>query len=656
MKKKLKLLWLLAMCLVLSSCSQKDKPKSSTKSFSQTDVQQESTTIKKDDVKPVTLLDCIPSEYQITNLTYVKNSTVAVETADRSYMASDDSSTYIFMVDILNNTILSKTELPHGESVVGVRKDGTIITLNYDKNYYSTFDTSGNSTILSPYDNELFLYDSQNECIYEMAKRQLNKIDKNGASSLIYEFDTPVDIKAYAPSQGYVAINYDADNDSSGHDFSIYSIKSKKDEFTIKDSYGFCVPVKNGIAIMDSYQSDNSDDEDHLKISLTYVSYNDLNNFKCYECPVLSSPVFMDNSCFVLLPEMDEGINYITKGTLFDMATGMAYDMSEYVKDASYCNCVYAKDADLYIMASVYTGENSKNMLYAISPKDIKEYNVWENEMPVKKAPTVYTAGDALSSIRQAADYVEDKHNVSILIGNECHNAKENLKYSCVSTEESVYQYSIEEYNELYKDGLQCLDDVLSTFPDGFLEKFKNHNGEGGLRFIVVSHLENKSGDFSAAGITYKYGAWYNIVLNINYFSSSATIQHEMWHAVEELIKQYDPYAFSPEIWNIYNPQNFSYHEDFETYDNNENVKKYLMMESENAYFTEIYSTVTDMEDRATIIEFLYSIYPTDNANALKENYEYLKNYPALMAKLHYMEEMVKNLFGNVYWLEMMNK
>ena len=72
--------------------------------------------------------------------------------------------------------------------------------------------------------------------------------------------------------------------------------------------------------------------------------------------------------------------------------------------------------------------------------------------------------------------------------------------------------------------------------------------------------MVNENGG-TAGGLHYQYGAWYNVVLDID---ALMTVHHELWHAVEQRITNEFDEAFSDLSWSEFNPAKFVYCFDFD--------------------------------------------------------------------------------------------
>ncbi len=264
-------------------------------------------------------------------------------------------------------------------------------------------------------------------------------------------------------------------------------------------------------------------------------------------------------------------------------------------------------------------------------------------EVPVyEEADLTAEMPEHLVAARTYADEIEQKYGVRILIGEEPKNTG-FMGYDLKLTS------GREDEEKIVTAALETLDDVLGKLPDGFIDFFKQDDGSGGLRFSFYDDILKQDSTFVAGGVTSMVGAWYNIAFDTQYFRESIFF-HELWHAVENRCDGENAYIYESD-WNVLNPEEFHYGYDFETYMNEENGWMLGQPDPDQVYFIFNYSTINDREDRATLIEEL-TMYP----DAIATQYAFLETYPHLMAKIHYLEENVREVFGYVYWEVMMDQ
>ena len=247
--------------------------------------------------------------------------------------------------------------------------------------------------------------------------------------------------------------------------------------------------------------------------------------------------------------------------------------------------------------------------------------------------------------LRALADGIQADFPVTVLLGSECTDVTAAATYAYVLTDARGEDTAMETWRML--TGLR---ENLEVFPEGLLEKFRDANGQGGLRFLLVKALRNERFEsFNAAGVTYRTQEdclWYNIAASIG--EGPTIYPHEMWHAVEDRMDDESFPAFDSGDWWPLNPYGFEYFYDLDTYEARSAEWGWALLDGgDDPYFIRSYSTVNDMEDRATLIEALYSgVYGDDPASSL----EAIRACPHLADKLDMMADRVRSVFGSVYW------
>ena len=258
--------------------------------------------------------------------------------------------------------------------------------------------------------------------------------------------------------------------------------------------------------------------------------------------------------------------------------------------------------------------------------------------------------GEGFKELRAKADTLEEKYGVRILIGDEV---------PCLDETNDSHRYVSAEGGEWAESGysdteaaLNYLDKRLGEYPEGFFEKFKAR-GKGGICIALAGGLADKYSDssFAAAGTTYCYGLWTIIPMITDY--TDYAFNHEMFHAVEFLVSDRIG-AIDEDEWNALNPEGFVYSIDFDAYAEGDISSDHIYGDDDDPYFARDYGKVTPLEDRATLIEMLF----TDAYDDPAEYREYLEDIteksPHLKAKIDYLADWTKQLFGYVYWEKML--
>ena len=231
---------------------------------------------------------------------------------------------------------------------------------------------------------------------------------------------------------------------------------------------------------------------------------------------------------------------------------------------------------------------------------------------------------------RSIANFMENHYDVSVLIGSECISAVNDNDFSLGDKPQgrTPFLNAVGIYS--YAKEIQMIDNTFSIYPPDFFSKFKCDEAPNGLRILIPDQIlyEEKS----MAGVTTVQDGYYNIFLAVGMFNH-LNIHHELWHAMEFRITSEIPHAF--DHWNDLNPEGFRYSEDYLEMDIWEQA------EPQEDWFARGYSTIDEMEDRATVIEALFRHDP-----------DWWAQRPHLQKKLDFLLEAAEPFFGNVYFYE----
>ena len=151
------------------------------------------------------------------------------------------------------------------------------------------------------------------------------------------------------------------------------------------------------------------------------------------------------------------------------------------------------------------------------------------------------------------------------------------------------------------------------------------------------------------------FGAWEIIAMaSVEVDSQTGNIiHHEMFHAVEDIVSRKLSSIKAAE-WNALNPVDFSYTGDLDEYSDGNTENDQIYGDDDDPYFYSDYSKVTSLEDRATLIEELFS----DAYSASPDDVTYIEDVqtkcPHLRAKYEYLAKWVSRLYGYVYWEKML--
>ena len=314
--------------------------------------------------------------------------------------------------------------------------------------------------------------------------------------------------------------------------------------------------------------------------------------------------------------------------------------------------------ADRFISAVVITGSENGKFRIRLVMTDPGQVNFGSSlgkaDPPVYPEEKDCKCGEEYKKLRAEADRIEEKYGVRILVGDEVLDIEDvSDLYGVVSDEsDSASKYAYESS----ESALETIDTMFAKYPEGFFEKFKR-NGKGGLCIALCDSFTNKLTEdgFCPGGETMSFGAWEIIAIaSVEVDSQTGNIiHHEMFHAVEDIVSR-KLSSIKEADWNALNPEDFSYTGDIDEYSDGSTENDHIYGNDDDPYFYSDYSKVTSLEDRATLIEELFS----DAYSASPDDVTYIEDVqtkcPHLRAKYEYLAKWVSRLYGYVYWEKML--
>ena len=228
---------------------------------------------------------------------------------------------------------------------------------------------------------------------------------------------------------------------------------------------------------------------------------------------------------------------------------------------------------------------------------------------------------EGLAQCSYLARQLSDKHGVNIFIWADA-AAYEPWDY----TLEPEYQVP------LLRRRLKELDETLSCYPEGFLEKAAAGTGFGRLSICLVRSINGKPGTGaldSAMGLQFwnhEGRAYLAITAGPDMVQH---LYHELFHIIDSRVLStcnvYDD-------WSKLNPKNFSYDTRYAT-TRSEEGRTFLTPESR--YFVDLYSMCYPKEDRARIMEY-----------AMLDGQQDLFQSAPMQAKLRRLCQGIRKAFG----------
>ena len=245
-----------------------------------------------------------------------------------------------------------------------------------------------------------------------------------------------------------------------------------------------------------------------------------------------------------------------------------------------------------------------------------------------------------LRYLRQMADEIEEKYYVVVLISGQCAYVDTFADYDIVTSDNEDYQTEIASEAEYIEYALEILDNVLKEYPDGFLAQLTKDGESPGLRFLLTYGIE---GDISAGGLSNSCEKSHDIAFDIRLGGFETTLNHEIFHAIEDKINEEDPSIFEDDKWNGLNPQGFSYAGTFSGYSS---LTEYTLTDDPSGpiYFYDPYSRTKAREDRARIFECAMC----PKLRPSKELFAY--EYP--QQKLKFICDAIRSVFDTSTWRE----
>ena len=566
---------------------------------------------------------------------------------------------YLALVDGAEDALIRQIPLEGWEQqFVAVRKNGEVLVENVAEHCLLVYDAalSFDRKISLPEECYSVAYDRGSDRLYCFPGDGVELIDWDGAVTKLPLPGERAMAWAFDPASSFAVLDRPAANDDTGRKFTLYDLAGAR---TVRD-YPYYTNTaflfREGALYMNQTLSLSEETQDRTEQTLLTCCGEDFAPVKTLDLGETSTFSLLDGTPLAAGCRLDRSGGEVSYSpVLYDLEAEKAalvpVEESD-LFDAAFC---YLPDADRLLVCTISQEERGdgagRMRLYRVDPGKLSfDEPLLPAALPEEYVPS-FESGKDLAALRRAADEIEDAYPVTVLLGNACLNAAPSPDFGVISTEQDV---RTDGRMEEIGVSLALLRRVLSSYPDGFLERFRNEEGEGGLRFLLVADLTSEElSNFSAAALFYRFGAWYNVVLDVDEPFSSfyfASVQHELWHAVEERIKDEYPGVFDSENWERdLLPAGFTYHRDFDRYQElSAPWNDRLLGVGNDPWFVEDYSLVTGAEDRATLLESLYN--ETFGVSSPAQAARAVARYPHLYAKLSYMGKQVERVFGCVYW------
>lgn len=593
--------------------------------------------------------DAVPEKVAVRELTCVKGEArtglFAAFSADNGIFAFQDGwvDCRFIVVDSEKDELKAVYESASSDDVLaGVCKNGDAVALNYVENVIRVYSPEGTKELRSDLRIEDYqpMFDPKSERLFGYGKKGVVSFGLDGSARV--ELELPRDANILGLSHFGESVMVSFSGEKAGLHNEIVRLDLAGEEICSFDTSSltaeFCY---NNIATSDTLFIGEDEEKTVVRI------YSGSDGSYVGGCSVEGDHIFYFNpfSRYTYSVSFNGYMN--SDLSILDLGNGMLADLSAFPElDGDFMNISGAYGEFGESIALATTDQDGSASVYIVDPS-LLSYTEPVEPLPAPEESGSASSAPYLSDARTWADKIEEKYGVEILIGDEILSAEEQGEYVFTSTTSGEDGYSDEEEISDVVNMLNIIDTSLSRYPDGFTRSFINSRGKGGLRFLLVRDMASDQNEsFTAAGLQYNTGAWYNVALDVDSVYENS-VHHEIWHAAELLIDLLTN-GIDESEWSKLNPDWFSYQYDFDTYTDNEEIMNYVLYSSDDPYFTRIYSTVTPQEDRATLIEETLAM-----VGDYQKRNNFIYSYPRLVAKLDYLARLSEECFGYVYWEKM---
>ncbi|MBQ9897832.1 MAG: hypothetical protein IJM44_00065 [Ruminococcus sp.] len=602
---------------------------------------------------PVEYLDSCAEQMSINWICETYDNMLMMDCVSEAVWAADT----VLFIDPVNDEITRTVQLNNvNDSLIGFFSSGSYAVTDYTASSICIYSADGallhSVDIADTHMDGSFCLDG--DCIYcTSIDNTVIKVTESGEAETVYACSEPTKLDRVIPWTANVVIRKPNASDLNPYTNALCSIETGEVLMSVEGTDSLPLQTSDGLVMWDH------DWDTGITVFRTAVpeenggtvcTVDGIDIIQCWSSP---------DSEYIVCRCLDGEKCDVA---FLDPVSGKIAKLGLDLKDTDWTSPCYMRAAKRWFVAvseSDWEANDFTVRLLMAEPELLSFDMQAEVSQPEPEQAT--QCGAKFSTYRKIANGIEDKYGVRILIGDEVYDAQDDTGYIFSSMEDSFLTGSGDaESDDWYlRNALTELGTVLDMYPDGFFEHFRDSEGKGGLRFVMVDSLSTDMyGSFVPGGISYTYGSWYNIALPYYCFSSDLSdLHHEMWHNVESLVM--NRYGFDYEAWTALNPAGFEYLCDFDQYASSELPYGYSdhiadRGNDEDVYFMSDYGLVNEQEDRATIVESLFfHTQGTKRPNDIMGGYDAALRYPHVQEKLAFLGEWIEQEFGYVYWDEM---
>ena len=243
-----------------------------------------------------------------------------------------------------------------------------------------------------------------------------------------------------------------------------------------------------------------------------------------------------------------------------------------------------------------------------------------------------YDWGD-LSKAHAYAAELGQKYGIELYIGPEVPDMLDVFHVKQVKNPDQVM------------DALETLDQILSIYPANFFEQLC-YGELKGVRIYLAGTINGSQQDTISdpSGFVNTINEHTVMVLDTDYsWDWNYTVNHELSHMIDRRLDFYHTCnpgsTYSEETWNSYNPDNFTYLNSYDSYEDN---RAYI---SDRTYFIDSYGTTYATEDRAEIFGTAVS----DYLDGFTDDSVFSGDSP-ISYKLQYYSSAIRDGFDTTGW------
>ena len=563
-------------------------------------------------------------------------------------------STTVIVVDIITKEITAQTELPGSFTLIErTFSNGNAVLYEFDSKtgdtIYTIVDSSLNevqSLNAEPGINYTFSYDCDK--VYYAQYGMLFSMDLKTSKLQTINIEHDMDISfiesIYAKEPIINAVLY-----TSPFSYEcIYAIVNLNtgEILGMNQSYARS-HTSNGCEYTEIYNNDTNQNEIFYNISSSDTFYcfkpSEYGNGSDYTQFIPDSPFLLSNNAYT-----EQAASGNSPSVLYMLSdTVEICNLTESGLDGNVTSGAYMPEENIIVCYS-YSDKDSQGKLWLL---DIDKLEFTRLCLPQASdylpsaelnglsdySDLLYTPlHKKLSDVRSEADILERKYNVHIFLSDQCEEQLQNTDRPTRSTADMDKS----EEAALTETKLKELEKALSMYPEGFFEQMKLHGDSSGVFLFFSAEIES---DYGVIAYTLDFNRpRFTIIIDITYPADiTATVCHELWHAIEQRISFSDSTAFDANEWNSLNPEGFSYYESYTENEDTNPLRWTYAGQEAPIYFVDTYSKTFAKEDRARIMEYIMA-YDYDAEELLKSK--------AINAKLKYISEAIRSVFDSSDW------